>query len=461
MGFPRYLTITGMRCADLASLSRLVLLSLLLIPGSSAWAEGPAAAITAPADGASISGIATLSADAVDQTAQVTGMQFLLDGHPIGPLLTQAPYRFQWDTGVIPNGQHSLAVQLSDSFDDTVLSATESVTVANLLPAITFISPGPYAVGTITVAVQVSDSAAPVSQVEIGSESAQLYFNEAQPVSLAPIQYPYQVQWNTLGLPNNQYEWIVTAIDAAGNKATAAPDSIIVQNFPALKQPTVTITTPRNGEDVSGPVVLTARPNDGGIPIRSVQYRLDGIDLGGLVTKPPYRLSWDSTTVPDGLHAIVAFATNDLGGSGESELAEVYVVNHSPPSVTILAPVDGATVSGDVELNAMVTDAEGSRVRVVYMLNGSPLSRSVTRAPYTFKWNTQKVPNGAITLTAVATDDSRESATSAPVTVTVSNQPCKMQKGATGPCARPCFARGRFCLSGAPMQVKEDPPAPH
>jgi hypothetical protein len=417
-----------MRCAYLAS--RLTLLSFLLILGSPAWAEGPTATITAPADDASLSGVVTLSADALDQTARVTGLQFLLDGQPIGPLLTQAPYRFQWDTGVIPNGQHSLAVQLTDSFDDTVLSAAESITVANLLPTITFISPSPYVEGTVTVAVKVTDSAAPVSQVKIGSESAALYYFEAQPVSLAPIQYPYQVQWDTRALPNGSYVWIVTARDAAGNKATAAPNSIIVQNFPALNQPTIAITSPSNGQDVSGSVLLTAKPKDGGTAIRSVQYRLDGIDLGGLVTEPPYRLRWDSSTVPDGLHAIVAFATNDLGGYGESELVEVYTVNHSPPAVTILAPADGATVSGNVEVAAMVMDTEGSRVEVTYLLNGSPLGWPVTRAPYGMRWDTRAVPDGAVTLTAVVTDDSGERGTSAPVTVTVSNKSRKTQKDA-------------------------------
>jgi hypothetical protein len=208
-------------------------------------------------------------------------------------------------------------------------------------------------------------------------------------------------------------------------------------------------------------VVLTAKPKDGGTPIRSVQYRLDGIDLGGLVTQPPYRLRWDSTTVPDGLHAIVAFATNDLGGYGESKLAEVYVVNHSPPTVTILAPIDGATVSGDVEVAAMVTDTDGTKAKVAYMLNGSPMGRPATRPPYVLRWNTHGVPNGAVTLTAVATDDAGESATSGPVTVTVSNKSCKTRKGVTGPCVRPCTIRGRPCLSGAPIPVTARPLAPH
>src|ERR1019366_5543139 len=92
-----------------------------------------------------------------------------------------------------------------------------------------------------------------------------------------------------------------------------------------------------------------------------------------------------------------------------------------PPVVSMTAPAAGATVSGSaVTVSATATDnvAVGS---VQFLLDGSALGSAVTASPYQISWDSTKVANGSHQLSALATDTSGNKATSAVVTVTVSN----------------------------------------
>lgn len=92
----------------------------------------------------------------------------------------------------------------------------------------------------------------------------------------------------------------------------------------------------------------------------------------------------------------------------------------TPPVVAITGPANNATVSGTVQVTASATDNVGV-ARVQLQLDGQNAGAAVTAAPYVYSWDTTKVSNGSHTLRAIATDTSNNSATSAVVTVTVSN----------------------------------------
>ncbi len=102
----------------------------------------------------------------------------------------------------------------------------------------------------------------------------------------------------------------------------------------------------------------------------------------------------------------------------------------TPPSVSILAPVSGDTVSGTIPVSALAVDNVGI-ASVQFYLDNKPLGSSLTTSPYAIQWDTTTVTNGTHTLTAVATNLGGRSTTSAPITVTVSNPappaPCFVQ----------------------------------
>lgn len=91
------------------------------------------------------------------------------------------------------------------------------------------------------------------------------------------------------------------------------------------------------------------------------------------------------------------------------------------PSVALTSPSNGATVSGTVTLSASCTDNIGV-ASVQFRVDGSNVGGPDAAPPFAASWATNAFSNGAsVALTAVCTDTSGNTATSAPVSVTVSN----------------------------------------
>ena len=77
--------------------------SITILPGDT---TAPAVTMTAPAAGATVSGTVTVSANASDNTG-VAGVQFLLDGAPLGAEDTAAPYSVTWTSTGVADGATS------------------------------------------------------------------------------------------------------------------------------------------------------------------------------------------------------------------------------------------------------------------------------------------------------------------------------------------------------------------
>jgi fibronectin type 3 domain-containing protein len=92
----------------------------------------PTVSLTAPADGATVSGTISLSATASDSSG-IAGVQFLLDGNPVGAEDTTAPYSISWDSKTVANGSHGIAARARDGAGagNSATSAAATVTVSN------------------------------------------------------------------------------------------------------------------------------------------------------------------------------------------------------------------------------------------------------------------------------------------------------------------------------------------
>lgn len=93
----------------------------------------------------------------------------------------------------------------------------------------------------------------------------------------------------------------------------------------------------------------------------------------------------------------------------------------TPPTVSMTAPVNGATVSGTaVTVSANASDNVGV-VGVQFKLDGVNMGSEDASSPYSIIWNTTQTTNGSHTLTAVARDAANNQTTSSSVSVTVNN----------------------------------------
>ncbi|SOD50898.1 extracellular catalytic domain type 1 short-chain-length polyhydroxyalkanoate depolymerase [Pseudoxanthomonas wuyuanensis] len=89
--------------------------------------------------------------------------------------------------------------------------------------------------------------------------------------------------------------------------------------------PTVVLTSPANGTNVSGSISLTATASDD-IGVERVEFLLDGALLG-TDTTAPYSLTWNSASTTDGAHVLHARAVDVADNVGTSAAVNVNVVN--------------------------------------------------------------------------------------------------------------------------------------
>jgi hypothetical protein len=108
-------------------------------------------------------------------------------------------------------------------------------------------------------------------------------------------------------------------------------------------------------------------------------------------------------------NAVAWLANGTGGGGGDTTL----------PTVSITAPANGATVSGNVSVTASASDNVGV-TKVEFYVDGA-LKNTDTTSPYAWTWDSTTVANGSHSLTAKAYDAALNVKTSTAVSVTVSN----------------------------------------
>ena len=188
--------------------------------------------------------------------------------------------------------------------------------------------------------------------------------------------------------------------------------------------PAVSVSAPATGATVSGTVTVSATASDN-VGVAGVQFRLDGANVGSEDTTSPYSISWNTTSAPNGSHALTAVARDAAGNTRTSAAVNVTVQNQAagdttPPAVSITAPANGATVSATINVSAGASDNVGV-AGVQFLLDGANLGAEDTSSPYSVSWNTTAASNGSHTLVARARDAAGNTQTSS-VTVTVQNQ---------------------------------------
>jgi Big-like domain-containing protein/immune inhibitor InhA-like protein len=116
----------------------------------------PTTSITAPANGATVSGTTTVTASAADDVG-VTRVEFYVDG-ALRATDTAAPYTFSWDTTAYAAGSHGLVTKAYDAAGNVGTSATVTVTVSNTGPVTVFYDGAESATTTLTFTSTTSDT---------------------------------------------------------------------------------------------------------------------------------------------------------------------------------------------------------------------------------------------------------------------------------------------------------------
>lgn len=230
-----------------------------------------------------------------------------------------------------------------------------------------------------------------------------------------PVDIHNQTTATISGLdPAHAYYFAVTAYDTAGVESSYSN----IVSVPELVPPTVSLTSPAGNASVSGTVSVTAGASDN-VGVTKVEFYVNGT-LQATDVSTPYLYSWNTASLASGNYSLMAKAYDAAGNVGQSGTVSVNVVNDTTsPAVSVTAPTNNATVSGNVTITASASDNVGVS-KVEFYENGVLLS-ATNVSPYSYSWNTISVANGSYTLTAKAFDSAGNVGQSGNVTVTVNN----------------------------------------
>jgi hypothetical protein len=342
----------------------------------------PTVYIDAPAPGATVSGIVTISGWAVDNSSGVgtgiSSVQVKVDGTVVGtatygfsrpdvcavypgrPGCPNVGYSYSLNTSTLSVGTHTITVTATDS-DTTPDTASSSVTVnvQSPLPTVYIDAPAPGATvsGIVAVSGWAVDNAAAVGtaissvQVKVdGTVVGSATYGLTRPDVCAV--YPgrtgcpnvgYSFSLDTSTLSTGTHTITVTATDSDGTPDSGS-SSVTVNVQPP--PPTVYIDAPAPGATISGIVAITGWAVDNasavGTAISSVQVKVDGTVVGTAtygLSRPDvcavypgrpgcpnvgYSYSLNTSTLSVGTHTITVTAT-DSDGTPDSGSASVSV----------------------------------------------------------------------------------------------------------------------------------------
>ncbi|HSY19719.1 MAG TPA: Ig-like domain-containing protein, partial [Candidatus Acidoferrales bacterium] len=359
----------------------------------------------------------------------------------------------------VPPGAYALTAVASDSAGMMVTSAPVNITVSNpvVRPSVYIYSPTNgakfLAPANLNLYARAAESSNAVATVEffannlslgVVPNSSQMVFSNISSEPLFPLGWS-----NVL---TGTYALKAVATDVKGNSATSSVVSITVAtNFPPpVVRPSVYIYSPANGSTYLAPtnVNIYARAVESTGLVATVTFYANSINLGvvsnssqvivsNISSVPVFPLTW--LNPPAGSFALKAVATDTNGNSATSSVVNITVITNVPPPppipflVAFWYPTNGQTFKAPatIGVHALVVDsnvvqtiqyfANGSGIGIVTNTGGVLLTNSTQGNPFFLSWS--NVLAGNYGLTAVATDNAGNTATSSVVNVTVTNAP--------------------------------------
>ena len=350
----------------------------------------PSVVLGAPSAGATVSGTVTVSASATDDTS-VARTEVYLDGALLGSVQS-GQFSAPWDTTRVTNGAHTLSARAWDPANNVGLAADVTVTVSNSTS-----TPPPDQELVVNGGFEGTLSPWHLGGAKLPIDSS-LHAHSGS--------YALRCGSNSVNEPTgDSYAYQSIAIPAGAASA--------VLTFWAYAKSSDLLPY-----DYQEAAVL----DSSGHLLQPIFHMDDDSRAWRLYSADVTKFAGRSVLVffnvhSDGVYDPTALWVDDVslkisgGGAGGGDT--------TPPSVSLLSPAPGASVSGTVTLRASATDDVGV-TRVDFFVDGAPAG-SASSAPYTASWDTTAATDGAHSVVARASDAAGNLGTSASATVNVSN----------------------------------------
>ncbi len=133
---------------------------------------------------------------------------------------------------------------------------------------------------------------------------------------------PYTLAFNSATVANGTHSFVAKAFDAANNGGTSSAVNFNVSNAVA---DTTAPTVSASSSGTKGTLTFSATASDN-VGVTKVEFYVDNV-LKGTRTATPYSFAFDSTTIADGAHSLVAKAYDAAGNVGTSTTVSFTVAN--------------------------------------------------------------------------------------------------------------------------------------
>jgi Bacterial Ig domain len=228
---------------------------------------------------------------------------------------------------------------------------------------------------------------------------------------------------DTTGLPDGPRALSATAVDRAGNRSDLATHTVRIDNSP----PSVSLDAPSAGTLVSSSLALAASATDGASGVAQVRFELRPASGGAWQSlavdgDAPYRIV-SPAQVSDGAYEVRAVADDVLGNEAAAPATPI-VIDRTAPAAALDSIA--ATSSGTIALAAAASDPGTGIARVEFQIApaGSEAWQPIAvleSAPWTTRFGTTAVPDGAYALRVLVRDRAGNELGSAARMTTVQN----------------------------------------
>ncbi|OJT26163.1 hypothetical protein BO221_10105 [Archangium sp. Cb G35] len=419
----------------------------------------PALSVISPTAGATLSGIIPMRVDARDDAA-INMVSYSWDGrwiaHPTTP-----PFSLDWDSTAEADGPHTLAVTAFDRLGNSVTSTftvntqqpvsarydsyLEVPVCATLAPfcdttnlvrlsdywephtpntlrprchdgsiaypydqvrriKVSTLSGAAFATGErVRIDAHVGiDRVFPLLDLFVASDASEPSWTLL--ATFEPGQRGDQVFSAEYVLPPGKLQAVRVQL-RSGYANSPTPCSVGSSNdrddvvFAVESPPQVKLTSPGNTSRLDGRVTVSAEV-DFFHPVTKVEF-YDGTTLLGTRTSEPYYIVWDTASVADGAHTLIAKVYDTAGREGTSPAVGVTIDN-TPPDVALISPSQGAFLRGAVTIEATASDTVS--VPWIELYVDTTLLDAGSGGDFRRGWSSWTVPDGLHTITVKAHD---------------------------------------------------------
>ena len=365
-------------------------------------------------------GTYTVTATVTDTFVDPGHVWVVVDGNASAPFpMTKegAVWRCAIDTMAdLMCGARTFAVEVCDLAGHCTRTPEVELKVDNCAPMFMFTSPTGRITGVYNITLMVEDAFVdPSALVHIifdGSTVERLEMSRGDDGA-----FYYRVDTTTM--TDGDHSVVATTVDLAAHVGTSMPFVLAVDNVPPE------FSHLEGGGNVSGAFTFSGLAEDPHLNSSSVWVAIYN-DTGGEMCREQavwsgsrFEAYIDTCMVMDGDYTIRLLADDVWGGCYMSEPVPLYIDNN-PPQVTVMSK--SGTVWGTYKLQVSVVEPHIAHVKV--RIGGAdPVALTYSGTYWERNIDTKTYPDGALTLTVVATDSRGNVNSSAQCTLSVQNRP--------------------------------------